>query len=143
MNLTLYKTTSQNNVIGKVLSDPLEISINLKRTEDQERPRILLKNENGKYQGYNYAYIEYFNRYYFIESKSNNNERIIELQLNTDVLETYKNDILNTTGNVITKVGTTYSNNIVDSDVRKDHTIYQSDVTPQREQTNVLITIGG
>ena len=143
MKLTLYKTTDQNNTINKNLTDPLEININLKRSEDQERPRLLLKNDNDKYKGYNYAYIDFFKRYYFVESTSNNNDRIIELQLETDVLETYKDDILNATGNITTKVGSSYTNNSVNSDIRKDHTIYKSNITPERKQTNVLITIGG
>lgn len=143
MKVTLYKTTDQNNTINKNLTDPLEININLKRSEDQERPRLLLKNDNDKYKGYNYAYIDFFKRYYFVESTSNNNDRIIELQLETDVLETYKDDILNATGNITTKVGSSYTNNSVNSDIRKDHTIYKSNVTPERKQTNVLITIGG
>lgn len=143
MKITLYKTTDQNNTINKNLTDPLEININLKRSEDQERPRLLLKNDNDKYKGYNYAYIDFFKRYYFVESTSNNNDRIIELQLETDVLETYKDDILNATGNITTKVGSSYTNNSVNSDIRKDHTIYKSNVTPERKQTNVLITIGG
>lgn len=143
MKVTLYKTTDQNNTINKKLTDPLEININLKRSEDQERPRLLLKNDNDKYKGYNYAYIEFFKRYYFVESTSNNNDRIIELQLETDVLETYKDDILNATGNITTKVGSSYTNNSVNSDIRKDHTIYKSNITPERKQTNVLITIGG
>lgn len=143
MKVTLYKTTEQNNTINKKITDPLEININLKRSEDQERPRLLLKNDNDKYKGYNYAYIDFFKRYYFVESTSNNNDRIIELQLETDVLETYKDDILNATGNITTKVGSSYTNNSVNSDIRKDHTIYKSNVTPERKQTNVLITIGG
>lgn len=143
MKVTLYKTTEQNNTINKTLTNPLEININLKRTEDQKSPRLLLKNDNNKYNGYNYAYIEFFKRYYFVESINNDNAKIIELKLETDVLETYKNDILNATGTVVKKVGTSYTNNSVNSDIRKDHTIYKSNVSPERKQTNILITIGG
>lgn len=142
MKLILYKTTDASNVIGKTLTDPLEININLKRSEDQEKPRILLKNDGNKYTGYNYAYIEFFKRYYFVES-INNNGKIIDLQLETDVLETYKDDILNATGTITKKVGTSYVNNSVNSDIRKDHTIYKSNLSPERKQTNILITIGG
>lgn len=142
MDLILYKTTDASNVIGKTLTNPLEININLKRTENQENPRLLLKNDNNKYTGYNYAYIDLFKRYYFVESISNNG-KIIELQLETDVLETYKDDILNATGTIKTKVGTSYVNNSVNSDIRKDHTIYKSNLSPERKQTNILITVGG
>lgn len=137
MKVTLYKTTDQNNTINKKLTDPLEININLKRTEDQERPRLLLKNDNDKYKGYNYAYIDFFKRYYFVESTSNNNDRIIELQLETDVLETYKDDILSAqTSNI-----SYYPENNI-TDVRKRKDIYTSDVTLSDDTTMILVTTG-
>lgn len=137
MKVTLYKTTDQNNTINKNLTDPLEININLKRTEDQERPRLLLKNDHDKYKGYNYAYIDFFKRYYFVESTRNNNDRIIELQLETDVLETYKDDILNAAASNISY----YPDNNV-ADVRKRKDIYTSDVTLSDETTMILVTTG-
>lgn len=137
MKVTLYKTTDQNNTINKNLTDPLEINIKLKRTEDQERPRLLLKNDNDKYAGYNYAYIEFFKRYYFVESTSNNNDRIIELQLETDVLETYKDDILSAQASNISY----YPDNNI-TDVRKRKDIYSSDVTLSDDTTMILVTTG-
>jgi len=137
MKIILYKTTDQNNTINKKLTDPLEININLKRSEDQERPRLLLKNDNDKYKGYNYAYIDFFKRYYFVESTSNNNNRIIELQLETDVLETYKDDILNAQASNISY----YPDNNI-TDVRKRKDIYSSDVTLSDETTMILVTTG-
>lgn len=137
MKVTLYKTTDQNNTINKNLTDPLEISINLKRSEEQERPRLLLKNDNDKYKGYNYAYIDFFKRYYFVESTSNNNDRIIELQLETDVLETYKDDILNAQASNIS-----YYPDNNNTDVRKRKDIYSSDVTLSDDTTMILVTTG-
>ena len=137
MKVTLYKITDQNNTINKNLTDPLEININLKRSEDQERPRLLLKNDNDKYTGYNYAYIDFFKRYYFVESTSNNNDRIIELQLETDVLETYKDDILNAQASNISY----YPDNNI-TDVRKRKDIYSSDVTLSDDTTMILVTTG-
>lgn len=137
MEVTLYKTTDQNNTINKKLTDPLEININLKRTEDQERPRLLLKNDNDKYTGYNYAYIEFFKRYYFVESTSNNNDRIIELQLETDVLETYKDDILET--DVTTN---NYYPDNRNTDVRKKEDIYSSNITLPETNSMVIVTTG-
>jgi len=136
MKLILYKTTDASNVIGKTLTDPLEININLKRSEDQEKPRLLLKNDGNKYTGYNYAYIELFKRYYFVES-INNNGKIIELQLETDVLETYKDDILNAKASITSY----YPDNTV-TDVRKRKDVYNSDVTLPDDETMILVTTG-
>ena len=137
MRVTLYKTTDQNNTINKSLTDPLEININLKRSEDQERPRLLLKNDNDKYTGYNYAYIDFFKRYYFVESTSNNNDRIIELQLETDVLETYKDDILETNAENINY----YSSN-ENLDIRKNEDIYSSNITLPETNSMIIVTTG-
>ena len=138
MKVTLYKTTDQNNTINKKLTDPLEININLKRTEDQERPRLLLKNDDNKYNGYNYAYIEFFKRYYFVESVSNNNDRIIELQLETDVLETYKDDILNAKATTLNYYS---SEGVTSAKKRKD--VYTSDVTLESAETTLMSVITG
>lgn len=137
MKVTLYKTTDQNNTINKKLTDPLEININLKRSEDHERPRLLLKNDNDKYTGYNYAYIDFFKRYYFVESTSNNNDRIIELQLETDVLETYKDDILETNAENIT-----YYSSSENLDIRKNEDIYSSNITLPETNSMVIVTTG-
>lgn len=136
MKLILYKTTDTSNVIGKTLTDQLEININLKRSEDQEKPRLLLKNDGNKYTGYNYAYIELFKRYYFVESISNNG-KIIELQLETDVLETYKDDILNSKAS-----NTSYYPDNAITDVRKRKDVYTSDVTLPDDETMILVTTG-
>lgn len=136
MDLFLYKTTDASNVIGKTLTDQLEININLKRSEDQEKPRLLLKNDGNKYTGYNYAYIDLFKRYYFVES-INNNGKIIELQLETDVLETYKDDILNAKASITSY----YPDNTV-TDVRKRKDVYNSDVTLPDDETMILVTTG-
>ena len=138
MKITLYKTTDQNNTINKNLTDPLKININLKRSEDHERPRLLLKNDNDKYTGYNYAYIDFFKRYYFVESTSNNNDRIIELQLETDVLETYKDDILNAQATTLNY----YSNEGVVS-AKKHKDVYYSDVTLENNETTLMSVITG
>ena len=127
----------QNNTINKNLTDPLEININLKRSEDQERPRLLLKNDNDKYNGYNYAYIDFFKRYYFVESTSNNNDRIIELQLETDVLETYKDDILETNAE-----NNTYYSSSENLDIRKNEDIYSSNITLPETNSMVIVTTG-
>ena len=137
MKVTLYKITDQNNTINKNLTDPLEININLKRSEDQERPRLLLKNDNDKYTGYNYAYIDFFKRYYFVESTSNNNDRIIELQLETDVLETYKDAILET--DVTTD---NYYPDNENTDARKKEDIYSSNITLPETDSMVIVTTG-
>ena len=56
MKLILYKTTDPRNKLNKILTAGKEISINLKRDEPKENPRIKLSNSNLT-DNYNYAYI--------------------------------------------------------------------------------------
>lgn len=94
MELILYKTNSDRNVINKTLSEPTSLDIKLKRDELIETPRISCNRFEGV-EDYNYAYIPKFERYYFIVDVEILNKKIVRLRLNTDVLETYKTDILN------------------------------------------------
>ena len=90
MELILYKTTNDRNVINKELTDPKSLDIKLKRDELVESPNISCNRFEG-IEEYNYAYIPNFERYYFIVDVEVLNKRINRLRLHTDVLETYKN----------------------------------------------------
>ena len=97
MKLILYKTTDPRNKLNKTLTAGKEILINLKRDEPKETPRIKLSNSNLT-DNYNYAYIEVFDRYYFINSITKLNYSLSELELETDLLSTYKDTVLASTG---------------------------------------------
>lgn len=97
MELILYKTDDNPNVINKVLTDPLTMNINLKNDVNIINPELVL---NGDYRGYNYAHIPELNRFYFINSMEQLNFRLVKIALECDVLETYKADILNGSGTV-------------------------------------------
>ena len=96
MKLILYKTTDPRNKLNKTLTARKELIINLKRDEPKENPRIKLSNSNLT-DNYNYAYIEVFNRYYFINSITKLNYSLTELELETDLLSTYKEIVLAST----------------------------------------------
>lgn len=91
--LTLYKTISSNNTINKVLTDPMNLHINLKRDFDISNPSILL-NIEGDIKGFNYASIPDLNRLYFISKQTQMNKTLVRIDLEVDLLETYKSDIL-------------------------------------------------
>ena len=97
MILTLLKTTDPRNKVDKTLTDGKDINITLKRDEPKENPRIKVNNSQ-LVDDYNYAYIETFNRYYFINSTTKLNYALSELELETDLLTTYKDCVLASTG---------------------------------------------
>lgn len=100
MKLEIYNNNSNNNVINKNITLVNEIYFNLKSDNSILQPILILKN----YIGGNYCYIDKFKRYYFINDVRLLNGGLYELQLNVDVLMTYKDEIMNnpiTTSKVI------------------------------------------
>ncbi len=96
MQLILYKNTSAENSINKVLTDGTVFNINFKGEVNIINPVIPLVRLTGlDYREYNYAKILELGRFYFIDSIESSNAKIETLHLRTDVLETYKQDILN------------------------------------------------
>lgn len=141
MKLKLYKTISKHNVINKTLTDLKEIDIKLKNSESFETPKILLSDKN--ISDYNYAEIPFFKRFYFIEENKKIGNNLTQLMLSTDVLETYKQDILKITGTINGTNTSDYSNSSNDVLVTTDVKKYESTVTLPDVKSTILVTIGG
>lgn len=92
MLLKLYETTEAINVINKELAVKKEIDIRLRGQPDLINPSILLR--GAEYEGgYNYAMFN--DRFYFVESVELVSGDLFRLTLRLDVLETFKDDIIN------------------------------------------------
>ena len=96
MQLVLYKNVSSDNTINKVLTNGTVFNINLKRETDILNPDLFLVKLTGiDYNDFNYAEIVELKRFYFIDSITSVNASLFKLECSTDVLETYKTEILN------------------------------------------------
>lgn len=93
MECKLYKTTSPKNAINKVLTNEITKELNLKDEVDILNPTFNLLIFDGIFN-YNYAYVPSFNRYYFINGITILTRTIAQLDLKVDVLESWKEDIL-------------------------------------------------
>lgn len=139
MDIYLYNTADDDNVLNKTLTDELLISnVKLKSPVNINNPILTLSNKivyDDGYGGgwtyetkdYNYAYIPAFGRYYFIENVTLQSNNINVLTLKVDVLKTYENEILN-------------------SDLYVEKEIYhviESDKTLEQEFNKILIVRGG
>lgn len=140
MELRLYTTQDKNNTINKTLTNEHNINISLKKSESKESPSIILTKLN--YNDENYAFIPFFKRYYFIEDVNVVNNNLLSLQLTTDVLESYKEDILNS--NAVLKESNELdytSDGPVDS--RKDIEKFESNVNlDENVKTKIMVTTG-
>lgn len=143
MKVILYSTSSPNNAIGKVLTNETPFECKLKGRTNVLTPAILLQVKTPI--NFNYAKIPDWNRFYFIQDIQYNPNGFVEITLKCDVLESWKDDILNSTCEVTRKVNSNpYYNSDYESEVKKEIDKYNSSVTLDLDIKNrVLVTVGG
>lgn len=145
MELKLYHTLDNENVINKTLTLIHTMRIRLKDTVSVTNPILILSEVKGvNYFRCNYCHLSEFNRYYFIRDIELMNTKNYKLQLEVDVLESFKEDILNSYAEIkraLKQGDFVYVNNIID--VRKEIDIYESDKTLIKQKDIILSTIGG
>lgn len=143
MLIKLYHTNSSSNTLGKELTGETPFSVVLKDTTEVLQPEITLKSET--LLDFNYAYIPDFDRYYFINNIESVANSLVRILLSVDVIESYKEDILNSWGLISKdKPPNFYVDSGYDSEVKKESTILKSDVVlDPDDRTIVLVSIGG
>ena len=121
MLMKLYKTTDRDNVIRKTLTNEVEYQIKFKDRADVRTPIIMLKSDT--FIDSNYAYIPDFGRYYFIRNVQVFPNKIYQLTLRCDVLQSFMNDILNSVATIIkSENGNNYIDEKYVREVRKNVT---------------------
>lgn len=142
MIMKLYTTKTPNNTIGKVLENEKEYNIKFKAQADRTKPIVVLMSETMI--DYNYAYIPDFNRYYFVEKIEVTPNKIYNISLRCDVLESFKNDILESSGFVNQQTTPNkYYNSDYQTEIKKEVDVIKSNVTLDTTKSTILVTIGG
>lgn len=142
MLMKLYTTKTPNNTIGKVLENETEYNIKFKSQADRTKPVVVLMSETMI--DFNYAYIPDFNRYYFVESIEVTPNKIYNISLRCDVLESFKNDILGSSGFVNQQTTSNkYYNSDYQTEIKKEVDVIKSNVTLDTTKSTILVTIGG
>lgn len=95
MELTLYQNISEQNKLDKTLNNPLKLTGTVRGVDNVNiiSPIISISNIDEQITTYNYAYIKEFNRYYFINNIRSLRNDLWLLELDIDVLTTYKDQI--------------------------------------------------
>ena len=147
MEIKLYKNLSENNVIGKTLTQIKSVEANLKNDVSVINPTFILYYTDNILQS-NYCFIPKFNRYYFIdEIVPITGDRCI-VKCRVDVLESFKEDIKSLTV-ILDKAQSIYKSNKYLDDgsfvvENKDfNTIYNFTNGFNDEGTFILICAGG
>lgn len=113
-DIVFYQNSSPDNCINKNLSNPITLTGELKEESSIISPSITIQRDERIFN-YNYCYIEKFHRYYSIKNIINRNP-FFEIVMSVDVLETYKNDILEST-QIIGRQENEFNLNLIDDEI--------------------------
>jgi len=137
MLISLYRNKSANNVINKELQLVGTDTINIKR--DSSFIRLTVDLKYTSLIDFNYAYIPDLNRYYFVTDFENLTNDIVRIELEIDVLMTYKSLIMASNLHITTGE----SELPLDSNVTKgnDETIYSTNFTIPFNRNGSIILV--
>ena len=138
MQATFYKTLDNKNVINKTLTSPLNVALKLRDNQDVIAPVLKM---SVNVTPYNYCYIPFFNRFYFVE-KIEKQGKLFIVGLYCDVLESYKDDILSSNARFKRNIrnGDYMAINLENSSLKTVDKV-ESDVTIENENHFILTTI--
>lgn len=139
MELKLFQNKSSENTINKDLTLITTKNINLKQSTNLYQTFLVFKNDGiTDYSKVNYA--KMLNKYYFVSHETLQNNSLIRLQLKEDVLETYKDDILKSSADIIEK---STPNNVRNIETSKEVETFKikSTVVLPKTQSVIMVTV--
>ena len=138
MIINFYHTDNPQNTIGKTLTQLTNKDITLKANTDLINPSLLFKNDNFNKE---VNYMKMLDRYYFVELKFIRSNTLVILNCNLDVLETYKDLILNSQADIIEKssISNVKQNDITQETITK---VFKSDTIIPDGSSIIMQTTG-
>lgn len=139
MELKLFQNKSSENTINKNLTLITTKNINLKQSTNLYQTFLVLKNDNiTDYSKINYG--KMLNKYYFVSYETIQNNSLIRLNLKEDVLETYKDNILNSSADITEKSTPSYSGSIRTSKEVETFKLKSNTILP-KTQSIIMVTV--
>lgn len=144
MEIKLYITEDSDTTMNKDLTHISTVSIDMRDTQNVSTPVVLLGEIEGvNLKTVNYAYIDEFERFYFVRSVNVGPNNVYALALECDVIETYKEDILNSSAEISRGIQEgDYGDVAASSEVRREVDIFKSDKGFTGEYTTIFSTVG-
>ena len=139
MELQLFQNKSSENTINKDLTLIATKNINLKQSTNLYQTFLVFKNDNStNYSKINYA--KMLDKFYFVSHETLQNNSLIRLHLKEDVLETYKDDILKSSADIVEK---STPNNVRNIETSKEVETFklQSSVVLPKTQSVIMVTV--
>lgn len=141
MKVEFYHTADNANTINKTLQPITTVDIIFRQAVNEATPFIIMNRD--KLTGSNYVHISNFNRYYFISSVDNYTANLVRINLVTDLLMTYKDEILNSTVLITATNTPSYFSSNLPTQTKTIKRVVKSDITLNKESSLILTTIGG
>ena len=142
MKIDLYKNTTEENAIEKIIVDKKTIEGTLKTTIDITDFSVIF-NFFEDWNNYNYVYVEKLKRYYFVESKRIVNNSLVEYDLIEDVLMSFK-DLIREQNILLTESETAFNgskNNYTAENKLTVANSYEMEDSFNTNKSGVLITV--
>ena len=140
MKVNFYNTQSNENVINKNLKLISSRDIVFRMAINEKTPILIL--HHSTIDGVNYVGIPDFKRYYFIEHIEPCNNTLSRVYLNTDLLMTYQDEIINNQVLITATEKPSYLSNSLPTSRELINDKYMSNVTLTNGTTKILTTIG-
>lgn len=139
MELQLFQNKSSENTINKDLTLITTKNINLKQSTNLYQTFLIFKNDGvTDYSKINYA--KMLNKFYFVSHETLQNNSLIRLELKEDVLETYKDNILSSSADIIEKSTPNNTSNIKTSKEVETFKLKSTVVLP-KTQSVIMVTV--
>lgn len=140
MIVKFFNNKSDNIYINKTLENETPFDCKIKGEINLTNPEIVLRVDN--FNGFNYCYIEDFNRYYYIDSVQIFPNNLYSIRLKVDVLMSFKNSIYGSPGILVRKKENSSYYGQPDTLESSNFTIYNSDTEVKYKNSNILVTLG-
>lgn len=138
MKLEFFHTDDSSNAINKTLTKISEKDVTLKASTDILTPRMVFL---AKDFTSTINYMKMLDTYYFVDLQFIRNNSLVIVNSSIDVLETYKDIILNSQADVIKKssAGNIKQENVLPTTISKTFT---SDKTLNKSSSIIMVTSG-
>lgn len=138
MKLEFFHTDDSSNTINKTLTKISEKDVTLKASTDILAPRMVFL---AKDFSTTINYMKMLDKYYFVDLQFIRNDSLVIINSSIDVLETYKDIILNSQADIIKKssAGNIKQENVLPTTISKT---FNSDKTLTKSSSIIMITSG-
>lgn len=141
MQMILYHTDDQANVINKHLLKLRTVNIIFREMIDEKSPVLLV--HDSTIANANYCYLESFKRYYFIDQVHRFNAHLLQVRLTSDLLMTYKDKIVGQDLLITATSQPSYYSAGLPTQTTTTKRLVKSDTTLSDNTSIILTTIGG